>query len=205
MNGNSTTTSTTSSTSAATPNGNGAAVRPFRIAIVGGGIGGLTAALFIDHFCREARGSHPHAITIDVYEQANEYREIGSGVGLGFNAATLLHTIPGLGTACNEICGERSKIWFTFVRWDDGRMIGHVDAPVATGMNASIQPLSMARSEFLNVLLRFVRQRDVARLHTRKKLTSVKVGTHVLLVLACLSLEYIWSVLAGQEGSETTT
>lgn len=141
---------------------------PLRIAIVGGAIGGLSAALLIDHFCSRT------AVTIDVYEQASEYREIGAGVGLGLNAAKLLHTIPGLGARLNDINGDRGSAWFTFVRYDDGREITYVDGPVPSA-EAVVRPLSVARSDYLDVLLGMIRERDVAKLHTNKKFVCVKV------------------------------
>ncbi|KAK7223395.1 hypothetical protein V2G26_011398, partial [Clonostachys chloroleuca] len=55
----------------------------FKIAIIGGGLGGLFAALSIhQHLTSEN-------IQVDVYEQAPEYKEIGAGVGIGPNAAAL--------------------------------------------------------------------------------------------------------------------
>ncbi len=49
----------------------------FRIAVVGGGLGGLFAALSIHHHCSS------NDIQIDVYEQAAQYKEIGAGVAIG--------------------------------------------------------------------------------------------------------------------------
>jgi salicylate hydroxylase len=54
-----------------------------QIAIVGGGIGGLTAALAL-----RARG-----LDVTVFEQAGEPREIGAGISLHPNAALLLGRI----------------------------------------------------------------------------------------------------------------
>src|SRR5882757_8924171 len=54
-----------------------------RIAIVGGGIGGLTAALAL-----RARG-----LDVSVFEQAEVVREIGAGVSIHPNAARLLRRI----------------------------------------------------------------------------------------------------------------
>src|ERR1700751_5428600 len=54
-----------------------------RIAIIDGGIGGLTAALAL-----RARGLH-----VTVFEQAEVVREIGAGVSLHPNAARLLKRI----------------------------------------------------------------------------------------------------------------
>jgi salicylate hydroxylase len=71
---------------------------PFRIAIIGGGIGGLFTALSLDWHCKDD-------VQISVFEQASEYKEIGAGVGIGVNAAKLLHKI-GLGESLNEISGN---------------------------------------------------------------------------------------------------
>src|SRR5882724_4751698 len=54
-----------------------------RIAIVGGGIGGLTAALAL-----RARG-----LDVAVFEQAEVLREIGAGVSIHPNAARLLRRV----------------------------------------------------------------------------------------------------------------
>lgn len=52
-----------------------------RISIVGGGIGGLTAALALQHF----------GYVVSVFEQARELREIGAGVTITPNAMHALH------------------------------------------------------------------------------------------------------------------
>ena len=54
-----------------------------QVAIVGGGIGGLTAA----HALR-MRG-----LNVTVFEQANELREVGAGISIHANAALLLDRI----------------------------------------------------------------------------------------------------------------
>lgn len=50
--------------------------KPFSLAIVGGGIGGLCLAVAL----------HSHHVPIHVYEAAPAFTEIGAGVGLGPNA-----------------------------------------------------------------------------------------------------------------------
>lgn len=145
---------------------------PLRIAIVGGAIGGLSAALLIDHFCRTR--THTRAVAIDVYEQAPAYQEIGAGVGLGLNATKLLHLVPGLGPRLNAIQGDHVDSWVTHVRYDNGQRITNAHGPVR-GPPKQVRPLTVARSEFLDVLLGAIRERGVARLHTGKRLTAVEV------------------------------
>ncbi|KAF3760920.1 FAD/NAD(P)-binding domain-containing protein [Cryphonectria parasitica EP155] len=170
---------------------------PFRIAIVGGAIGGLTTALFLDHFCRTVQPD-PHTISIDVYEQAAEYREIGAGVGIGINAAKLMHKIPGVGEAMRSIQGRPDNSWFTFVRWDNGRRITHVDTPV--NKDDPVRPSSMARSEFLEILLEKIRERGVAKLHTKKRFASCKVCEKGVLITFADETTAEADLLIGSDG-----
>lgn len=63
-----------------------------KVAIIGGGIGGLTAAL--------ALRQHP-AIDVEVYERASELREIGALIGMCPNG---LRTLEKLGV--HEVLGD---------------------------------------------------------------------------------------------------
>jgi salicylate hydroxylase len=65
---------------------------PLRIAIIGGGIGGLAASLAL-----RSRG-----LDVSVYEQAKQLREIGAGVSIYPNAIRLLEQI-GLGDRLEKI------------------------------------------------------------------------------------------------------
>lgn len=137
---------------------------PYRIAIVGGGIGGLCAALQLHYHCKN------DSITIDVYEQAAQYCEIGAGVGIGVNAAKLLHRI-GIGDELNAIAGCRQGMWISFRRFDNGDEIVTVPADDTK----SIRQAPVHRAEFLDLLLKTVRERRAARLHTKKVCSKVNV------------------------------
>jgi len=141
---------------------------PFTVAIVGGGIGGLFAALSLHHHCASL------GISINVYEQAFEYREIGAGVGIGINAARLIHKL-GLGEAANRIAGDRNGIWLAFRRSDNGEEI--VTVPVYD--RDPIKQLPMQRSEFLDLLLDAIKDRKAATLHTNKKCRLLVVSTNI--------------------------
>jgi salicylate hydroxylase len=157
---------------------------PFRAAIIGGGIGGLTTALFLHEHCRG------YNIAIDVYEQASEYREIGAGVGIGFNAAQLLHEI-GLGEACNAIDGDHGGIWLNFGRWDTGEAVLTLPAPTKVlyskdGKKSMLRSLSVARSDFLDLLVREIGERGAAKLWTKKKCVAIQVfGSKSILEREC--------------------
>jgi len=86
------------------------------VAIVGGGIGGLTVAT-----CLRRRG-----IDAQVYEQAPELREVGAGVQISPNAARLLH---GLGiTDRLEAVAVQPRV-FQIRRWNDDSVI--FESPLA--------------------------------------------------------------------------
>jgi 2-polyprenyl-6-methoxyphenol hydroxylase-like FAD-dependent oxidoreductase len=81
-----------------------------RVAIVGGGIGGLTAALSL-----VAAG-----LDVDVYEQASGISEVGAGIQVSPNASRILHGL-GLADALARM-GVRPLAWHQR-RWDDGRTL----------------------------------------------------------------------------------
>lgn len=136
---------------------------PFKVAVIGGGIGGLFTALSLHHHC----GS---ALDIDVYEQAPQYKEIGAGVGIGVNAAKLLNKI-GLGESVAKISGKRSGIWITFRKFDDGTDV----VTVPSVDTEEVKQLPVHRAEFLDLLVDTVKQRKAARLHTHKRCRKLTV------------------------------
>jgi salicylate hydroxylase len=83
---------------------------PLKIAVIGGGIGGLSAAVAL----RRA------GFAVDVYEQAPELTEIGGGINMGPNAARILYRL-GLGEGLDREgvrpVGSHQR------RWQDGRTL----------------------------------------------------------------------------------
>lgn len=82
-----------------------------RIAIVGGGLGGLAAALFLRKAGLEAT----------VYEQVPELREVGAGIVVSPNMVRPLRKI-GLGEKLSAFAVRLEAAW-EFRRWDDGRVL----------------------------------------------------------------------------------
>ncbi len=81
-----------------------------RIGVVGGGIGGLTAALSL----RQA------GFDVEIYEQAPELTQIGGGINMGPNAARVLRRLglgPGLDREGVRPLGTHQR------RWQDGRTL----------------------------------------------------------------------------------
>ncbi|KAI7537015.1 hypothetical protein KC331_g11143 [Hortaea werneckii] len=144
---------------------------PFRIAIVGGGIGGLFCALAIHHHCSVGQVSPQ----IDVYEQAAQYKEIGAGVGVGVNAARLIHKL-GIGEQLNAIAGHRQGVWIRFSRFDTSESI----CTVPVNDNETVRQAPCARSDLLDLLLQTVKDRKAATLHTRKAFHRVEDLGHTV-------------------------
>ncbi len=95
-----------------------AARKPLRIAVIGGGIGGLTLGLAL-----RARG-----LRAEIYEQAAELAEIGAAVALSANATRELERL-GLGPALAAVSTEPTELIFR-----DGRSGTRVAAfPVRDG------------------------------------------------------------------------
>jgi len=82
-----------------------------RVAIVGGGIGGLAAAAFL----------HRAGLPSIVYEQAHELTEVGAGLVLAPNAVRLLRRVG----AMDRLAGLAVPldVGWEFRRWADGRVL----------------------------------------------------------------------------------
>ena len=85
-----------------------------KIAIVCGGIGGLTAALALSQSFHE----------ITVFERSAGIREIGAGVQISPNASRLLYSL-GLGRAYSEIAVHPQRV--VFRRWEDDSILRTAD------------------------------------------------------------------------------
>jgi len=82
-----------------------------RIAIVGAGIGGLAAALFLRQL----------GLDVTVHEQAAELAEVGAGIVVAPNMVRLLHKL-GLGDALTAFAVRLEAAW-EFRSWRDGRVL----------------------------------------------------------------------------------
>lgn len=139
---------------------------PFRIAVVGGGIGGLSCALFLHHHCSNSGA----IVKIDVYEQASQYKEIGAGVGLGINAARLIHQI-GIGEKLNEVAGHRSGVWISFRRFDNSEEV----VTIPTNDTQKVKQAPAARTDLLDLLRETLEESNAATLHVKKACQRVEV------------------------------
>ena len=82
-----------------------------QVALVGGGIGGVAAALFLQRA----------GIQATVYEQASELRETGAGIVVPPNMVRLLDEL-GLSAGLRRVAVQLDAAW-EFRRWQDGRVL----------------------------------------------------------------------------------
>jgi salicylate hydroxylase len=109
------------------------------VAIVGGGIGGLTVAA----------GLLQQSISVQVFEQDTELRELGAGIAIGGNATRLLQR---LGVDLTQVANVPPALEFR--RWSDGRLLWshpigewyrqEIGAPYLTLHRATLQRLLAA-------------------------------------------------------------
>src|SRR5262249_27301967 len=110
-----------------------------RVAIIGGGIGGLSAALQL----------LKAGLDVHVYEQAPRTTEIGAGIQISPNASRLLCRL-GLGPAMDSV-GVRPRAMHQR-RWDDGRILQR--APLGREVEAAFAApyYHFHRADLLNLL-----------------------------------------------------
>jgi salicylate hydroxylase len=127
------------------------------VAIVGGGIGGLTTALSLLR-----RGVDAH-----VYEQAAELSAVGAGVQISPNASRVLH---GLGLAGDLAKAGVKPLALHQRRWDDGRTLAR--SPLAGPVQAAFgfPYCLMHRADLLAALAGRV---PADRLHLGHRLTAL--------------------------------
>jgi salicylate hydroxylase len=131
--------------------------RDVSVGIVGGGIGGLSAALSL-----LAAGFDVH-----VYEQAPALSEVGAGVQVSPNASRVLH---GLGLADERArTGVRPLAWHQR-RWDDGRTL--LRSPLAEPLEATFgfPHYQMHRADLLAALAGALQPE---RIHVGHRLTGL--------------------------------
>ena len=112
--------------------------RTTRVAIIGGGIGGLTAAHALSR-----RG-----FEVAVYEAAPELKEIGAGVALGPNAMKALRSLD-LEDAVRAVAGRSDGQMLC--NWKTGRVISQMD-PAAQAEHFGAAACTVHRADLLDVL-----------------------------------------------------
>ena len=124
--------------------------KPLSIGIIGGGIGGLAAALHLLHA----------GFDVHVYEQARTIGEIGAGIQISPNAARLLHR---LGLAEPMAKTGVKPLFRHQRRWDDGRTLSRGPLGAAAEERFGAPYYNFHRADFIAILAAAV---PAERLHT---------------------------------------
>jgi salicylate hydroxylase len=126
-------------------------------AIVGGGIGGLSAALSLLRA----------GVDVHVYEQAGALREVGAGVQISPNASRILHHLGLAGPLAAT--GVRPLAWHQR-RWDDGRTLLRTPLAGAAESAFGAPHYQIHRADLLAALVDAL---PAERLHTGHRLTQL--------------------------------
>jgi len=141
-----------------------------RIAVVGAGLGGLAAALFL----RRA------GIEATVYEQSTELREVGAGIVVSPNMVRPLRRL-GLGDALERVSVRLESGW-EFRRWEDGRVL-FVQAMGDACEQLYGAPCYVAHRADLHTLLKQSLPEDALQLD-RRCVSVSQSGDHATLTFA---------------------
>jgi salicylate hydroxylase len=111
-----------------------------RVAIAGGGLGGLAAAAFL----------HQAGVPAVVYEQARELREVGAGIMVAPNAARMLRRLGVLG-AFSQRAVQLDTGW-EFRRWQDGTVLSAQDLTAKSARLYGEHTYTVHRADLLDVI-----------------------------------------------------
>jgi salicylate hydroxylase len=125
-----------------------------RVAIVGGGLGGLAAAAFL----------HQAGVPAVVYEQARELREVGAGIMVPPNAARMLRRLGVLGAFRER--GVQLDVGWEFRRWQDGTVMSAQDLTAESARLYGEHTYTAHRADLLAAIKRAV-PADAVKLGTR--------------------------------------
>jgi salicylate hydroxylase len=131
-----------------------------RVAIIGAGIGGLTAALAMIR----------QGIGVDVYEQAAEIRELGAGVQISSNGTRVLYAL-GLGAEAERlgvvVAGKEIRLWSTGQTWK------LFDLGAESIQRYGFPYMMFHRGDLHAMLLDAIRREQPDAIHLNRKCTGV--------------------------------
>ena len=158
-----------------------------RVAIIGGGIGGLTAANALSRA----------GIEVAVYEAAAELKEIGAGVALHPNAMKVLHAI-GVEDNVRKVAG-RSQ-WQVVRTWKTGRLIAKTSRQQQAS-SFGTEGATVHRADLLDVLAGALPAGVVT---LGKRCTEVRPGSDIAVARFADASEVEADIVVGADGISLT-
>ncbi|KAI9926708.1 hypothetical protein ASPWEDRAFT_177282 [Aspergillus wentii DTO 134E9] len=130
--------------------------KPFHVAIIGGGIAGVTLAIALHH----------RQIPVTIYEQAAAFGEVGAGVSFSPNAVQAMKTSHGgIYDAFAKVCTRnlwpsKQNVWFDYLDGytNDAVAQSGNDQGIAFTISNSLGQNGVHRAHFLNELIKLVPQ-----------------------------------------------
>lgn len=160
-----------------------------RIAVLGGGVGGLAAAAFL----------HLEGLPATVYEQARELKEVGAGLVVAPNAARLLRRLGVL-----EALSARAvplDVGWEFRRWEDGRVLSAEDLAGASERLYGERTYTAHRADLLDALSAAV---PAGAVQLGKRCTAVQVTGDTAVLSFTDGTEVEADVVIGADGVHST-
>lgn len=145
--------------------------KDFQVAIIGGGIAGLTLAIALHH----------RDIPIMLYESARHFEEIGAGVSFSPNAVQAMKAIhPGVYEAFQKVCTrngweEKRDTWFDYIDGTEGN-----DKDVVFTIKTSLGQNGVHRAHYLDQLVHHLPEEKA---QFGKRLMEVTEGENGKLVM----------------------
>ena len=132
--------------------------KPFKVAIIGGGIAGITLAIALHH----------RNIPVTIYEQAREFGEVGAGVSFSPNAVQAMKACHhGVYEAYENVCTRnlwesKQNVWFDYLDGYTAHVSGQQDIAftIRNGMGQS----GVHRAHFLDEMVKLI-PLEIARFH----------------------------------------
>jgi salicylate hydroxylase len=153
------------------------ATKDFEIAIVGGGIAGLTLAIALYH----------RQIAVTVYEQAGQFGEIGAGVSFSPNAVQAMRVChEGIHQAFDKVCTRnvwpsKRKVWFDYLDGLEEDAPGGATQKIAFSVSNDLGQNGVHRARFLDEIVKLLPPK-IARFG--KKLRDIVEGGDQRLVMS---------------------
>lgn len=124
--------------------------KSFEVAIVGGGIAGVTLAIAL----------HYRNVPVTLYEQAPQFGEVGAGVSFSPNAVQAMKCChDGIHQAFEKVCTRnvwpsKQKVWFDYLNGYDKNADGHQEA--AFTISNSLGQNGVHRARFLDEMVKLI-------------------------------------------------
>ena len=150
--------------------------KKFEIAIIGGGIAGMTLAIALHH----------RNVPVTIYEQAAQFGEIGAGVSFSPNAVQAMkYCHQGVYDAFEKVCvrnqwPSKQRVWFDYLDGYSGEISADGYQEAAFTISNALGQNGVHRARFIDEMVHLVPE-NIARF--RKRLQTITQGSHGKLIM----------------------